>query len=468
MEYRYDVFISYSRKDAEVANQIYEELCNNELDVFFDRQSIRAESFPSKIAQGIKESKVVLFLASKNSVTANYAPDELVYAKNNKPRNAIIVYRIDSCVFPDDIELLFSSLNHRDINADSFEVVLDDIKQILAEGSISRIPRVTKSTEIDTYFKELLDLWYNLDFYSVIFQEIETGCWKDNWNHHLLLMKAYKSVGDRKNFGLLLNMYQTSGIVYYPQFYGVISQVWNMIEYGYIKEAESHVKNLLQATSSASSKICSEVNYTHILLLSGEHQEALNNYKDILQSLDKPNRYSYLLKDFDTLNWIGYNQMKFDIISKVCYNIGYKPKRFNTYLEGHFACIRYENTLCSHRWHWRENRLHIILSFRKFNNVGNSIYYFVEYERNLLGKLFDALPFGIDESDTIQETGRAFCQYRLTKRDGRLFLEEYDPMSEIISCGEIMRLNNKELHIKILDNGNPQQMGKIRKYKAIM
>ena len=91
----------------------------------------------------------------------------------------------------------------------------------------------------------------------------------------------------------------------------------------------------------------------------------------------------------------------------------------------------------------------------------------MEYERNLLGKLFDALPFGVDESDTIQGMDKAFCQYRLTKLNDRLFLEEYDPMSEIISCGEIIRLNSKELHIKILDNGNPQLAGKIRKYKAI-
>ena len=132
----YDVFLSYSRKDAVVANQIYEDLCNDGLVVFFDRQSIRAENFPARIAQGIKDSKVVLFLASQNSVSANYAPDELVFAKNNKPRNAIIIYRIDSYGFPDDIELLFAALNQRDIAYDSIEVILDDIKHILAEGEI--------------------------------------------------------------------------------------------------------------------------------------------------------------------------------------------------------------------------------------------------------------------------------------------------------------------------------------------
>ena len=136
-------------------------------------------------------------------------------------------------------------------------------------------------------------------------------------------------------------------------------------------------------------------------------------------------------------------------------------------MESHLACKSYEEILCSHRWHYRENRLHIILSFRVFNNVGNAIYYFVEYERSVLGKLFDILPFGIDESSIIQKTGKAFCQYRLTKKDGRVFIEEFNPVTEVVSCGELIRITNKELHIMILDNGNPQLAGKIRKYKAI-
>ena len=463
----YDVFLSYSRKDAVVANQIYEDLCNDGLVVFFDRQSIRAENFPARIAQGIKDSKVVLFLASQNSVSANYAPDELVFAKNNKPRNAIIIYRIDSYGFPDDIELLFAALNQRDLASDSIEVILDDIKHLLAEGEISRTPRVTKSTSVDTSLNELLDAFRKLDFYSVIYREIETGYWKDNWNHHLLLMKSYKSVGDRRNYGILLNQYQNSGIVYYPQFYNVISQVWHMIEFGFIKEAKTHIRDLLQAKQTVADKICSQVNYTHLLLLSGEHQEALNNYKDILQTLNANARYSYLLKDFDVLNWIGYNQLKCNVISSICAHIEYKQKAFNTSMESHLACKSYEEILCSHRWHYRENRLHIILSFRVFNNVGNAIYYFVEYERSVLGKLFDILPFGIDESSIIQKTGRAFCQYRLTKKDGRVFIEEFNPVTEVVSCGELIRITNKELHIMILDNGNPQLAGKIRKYKAI-
>ena len=463
----YDVFLSYSRADGQIADHIYEELTDYGLNVFFDRFSIGSGSFPERIAQGIKESKVILFLASRNSVAANYAPDELVFAKNNKPRNSIIVYRIDSSVFPDDIELLLSSLNHRNIENDPIKVVLDDILQILAQGSISRTPRVTKSIDIDSLFENLLNAFNNLDFYSVVHYEMETKKWVNNWNHHLLLMKTYKFVGDRRNYGVLLSMYQSSGIVYYPIFYSAISQVWDMIEFGFVKEAETHIKGLLQNNHAVSDKICSEVNYTHILLLSGFHQEALNRYKDILKSLNAVERYSFLLKDFDTINWFGYNQLSSDLILQICSNIGYKQRMFVTSAEGHMECEGYDRTLCSHRWHWRDGRLHIILSFRSFNSTGNSIYSLVEYERNFLGRVFNVLPFGIGESNTIQNTGKIFCQYRIAKRGGRLFLEEYNPMTEDISCGEILRLNDKELHIKILYNGNQQMAGKLRKFNAV-
>ena len=463
----YDVFLSYSRKDEAVANQIYEKLCDNGLDVFFDRQSIRAESFPGKIAQGIKESKVILFLASENSVTANYAPDELVYAKNHKSRDSIIVYRIDSYTFPDDIELLLSSLNHRDVANDPFEVLLDDILHILAQGSISRIPRVTKRTTIDASFENLLEAFYNLDFYSIVRYEIDSRNWEDNWNHHLLLMKTYKYVGDRRNYDVLLKMYQSSGIVYYPNFYDAISQVWDMIEFGFVKEAETHKRGLLQNYDSVIDRICSEVNFTHLLLLSGDHQEALNRYKDILKSLKTEERYSFLLKDFDTINWLGYNQLNSGVISRICSNIGYRLRAFVTSVDGHMACEGYEKTMYSHRWHWRDGRLHIILSFRSFNGIGNSIYSLVEYERSILGRIFNVLPFGLGESNAIQNTGKVFCQFRITKRGGRLFLEEYNPMTEDISCGEILRLNNKELHIKILYNGDSQMVGKVRKFEAV-
>ena len=402
-----------------------------------------------------------------NSVTSNYAPDEIVFAKNNKSRNSIIIYKIDSFTFPKDIELLFSSLNQRDAASNSLNVLLDDVLQILAQGKISRIPRVSKNTNIDDLFNVLFNAFQDLDYYSVIHYELEMGLWKENWNHHMLLMKDYKAVGDRRNYGILLNMYNTSGIVYYPQFYGVISQVWDMIEYGYIEEAETHIDYLLKKDDSRLTRICSDINYTNILLLSGKHQQALNRYKDIMQYLNKEERYFYLLKDFDTMRWMGYNQLYNNIFLNICSNLGYNGRFFYTSFEGHLECNNIDSILCSRKWHWREGRTHIIVSYRSFNGIGNCTYNFVEYEINFGGRIFDVLPFGMDESNNIESKAKIFCQYRLTGTNKRLFLEEYDAARDYISSGEIIKLTNSDFHVKILYNGNPNQQGKIRKYKAI-
>ena len=60
----YDVFISYSRIDSSIAQAIYNGLTDKGLNVFFDMESIRSESFPAKIAKGIKESKIILFISA--------------------------------------------------------------------------------------------------------------------------------------------------------------------------------------------------------------------------------------------------------------------------------------------------------------------------------------------------------------------------------------------------------------------
>ena len=463
----YDVFLSYSRADSEIANHIYRRLSKSGLSVFFDKVSIKSESFPPKIASGIKDSKIFLFLASHNSIASNYAPDELVYAKNNKPRNSIIIYRIDTCVFPDDIEFLISSLNYRDASIDSVEVILDDIMQLLAQGSISRIPKITKSVRIDSAINDLLNLYHNLDYYSIIYYENENGKWKDNWNHHLLLMMAYKRIGDRRNYSTLLNLYQTSGAPYYPDFYNIVSQIWDMIEFGFINEAIVHVNNIPTQKLSPINQICSQVNYAHLLLFSGDFQNAFNKYREISLSLDEQSIYTYLLKDFDTLNWIGFNQLRVNNMSFICQQFGYKLRTFNTTIEGHSVCRNYERLLSSHRWYYKEESIHINLSFKVFNGIGNSIYYLFNYKKNLLGKFFNYLPFGLDESEWIDRSSKIFCQFRLSQRNNKLFIEEYNPITEVISCGEIVRLNNKELHIKILDNRNPKSMNIIRKYQAI-
>ena len=65
---QYDVFISYSRKDSEVANRICAAFDEVGITYFIDRQGISGGfEFPAVLAEAIINSKIFLYLASGNS-----------------------------------------------------------------------------------------------------------------------------------------------------------------------------------------------------------------------------------------------------------------------------------------------------------------------------------------------------------------------------------------------------------------
>ena len=98
---QYDVFISYSRKDAAVADQIAKAFDAAGISYFMDRQEMEGGLESSKVhATAIKESTVFLFLASKNSYESKYTLNEVVYAFNKKENPQIIPYIIDGSTLP--------------------------------------------------------------------------------------------------------------------------------------------------------------------------------------------------------------------------------------------------------------------------------------------------------------------------------------------------------------------------------
>ena len=125
MDYKYDVFISYSRKDTEVADKICQAFNDANISYFIDRQGIGAGmEFPAVLAKAIKESKVFLFLASKNSYDSKFTQSEIVYAFNKKQKQNIIPYIIDSSTMPDELEFTFSAINWRRMDEHPIETVL--------------------------------------------------------------------------------------------------------------------------------------------------------------------------------------------------------------------------------------------------------------------------------------------------------------------------------------------------------
>lgn len=132
---QYDVFISYSRKDSEVANRICAAFDEVGITYFIDRQGISGgENFTKAITTAIKGSKTFLFLASKNAYGSIYTNKEVNYAIKKKERECLIPYIIDDSELPDELELVLSDINWRRIEEHPVSTALvDDILRLLGK-----------------------------------------------------------------------------------------------------------------------------------------------------------------------------------------------------------------------------------------------------------------------------------------------------------------------------------------------
>lgn len=82
---KYDVFISYSRKDIDEVNAFVGMLKKSipTLNVRFDIDGIESgDEFDEKIIDAIENSFCVLFALSDNSLQSQWTKDEVMYAKN--------------------------------------------------------------------------------------------------------------------------------------------------------------------------------------------------------------------------------------------------------------------------------------------------------------------------------------------------------------------------------------------------
>ena len=141
----YEVFISYSRKDSDVAKLICNAFDSAGISYFIDKQGISGGfEFPVVLAEAIIECKVVLFLASKNSYDSKFTNAELTFAFNEKPKNSVLPYIIDGSTMPPALRFVFSSINWRTIESHPIEPTLvDDILKLLGRTRSVATPTIT-------------------------------------------------------------------------------------------------------------------------------------------------------------------------------------------------------------------------------------------------------------------------------------------------------------------------------------
>ena len=136
--YKYDVFISYSRRDTNVVEKICKAFDDNKISYFIDRQGIGGGlEFPKVIAEAILSSQIFLFIASENSYKSKFAQSEVVFAFNKKQKSDIIPYIIDDSALPSELELTFSATIWRRKSKHPIETTLvDDVLKRVGKTKI--------------------------------------------------------------------------------------------------------------------------------------------------------------------------------------------------------------------------------------------------------------------------------------------------------------------------------------------
>jgi len=147
----YDIFISYSRIDTQIADKICSVLDLYNISYFIDRKGISGGlEFPEILADAIDNCKAVLFIGSKNSYESRFTTREITYAFNEKKE--IIPYKIDNFPMPKGLKLVFSGINWRTITEHPIEsVLIYDILNIIGKNPNIQIHRKYK---IGDFFNE--------------------------------------------------------------------------------------------------------------------------------------------------------------------------------------------------------------------------------------------------------------------------------------------------------------------------
>lgn len=111
---KYDVFISYSRKDKKVVDMFVGRLAEAGFTIWIDKDGIESgDAFKHVIVNAIEQSKVVLFFSSEDSNKSIWTSKEIgVAIYENKP---IIPVKLDKAKYNSEIKFDLINLDYIDL-----------------------------------------------------------------------------------------------------------------------------------------------------------------------------------------------------------------------------------------------------------------------------------------------------------------------------------------------------------------
>ena len=148
---KYDIFISYSRKDIEFARKVCAVLDSYkqyyDFEYFFDHSEITsANEYLDRISSAIYDSKAVLFIASKDAYASKFCAKELLFADNKN--KSIHQYRIDKADVPQKLEMLLGTHQYRELKNTPIESeVREVLKDVLGSNVLSLEELKAKETQ---------------------------------------------------------------------------------------------------------------------------------------------------------------------------------------------------------------------------------------------------------------------------------------------------------------------------------
>lgn len=216
---KYDVFISYSRKDTAIADKVCAAFDRAGISYFIDRQGIGGGfEFPRVLAENIIDSQLFLLLASENAYASKFTNSEIVFAFNKKSKQSILPYIIDGSSLPLELEFTFAGINWRNINDHPIDSVLvADILKLLGKTAkaaqstsapVKPQPKVevkpqpepvAKTYKVGDYYDDgtkqgvVFDVWDGGRHGKIVSLDQICLCWAENKNFGTVFNKLYPS-----------------------------------------------------------------------------------------------------------------------------------------------------------------------------------------------------------------------------------------------------------------------------------